>query len=45
MSGLFTIPVSGFKEGHHTFDFEIDKEFFELFEESEIEGGSPYCRH
>jgi len=40
MSGLYTIPLSGLKEGHHTFDFEIDNEFFELFEESEVKEGS-----
>jgi uncharacterized metal-binding protein YceD (DUF177 family) len=39
MSGLFTIPVSGIKEGHHTIKFEINKEFFDLFEESEIKDG------
>jgi uncharacterized metal-binding protein YceD (DUF177 family) len=39
MAELFNIPVSGLKEGHHTFDFEIDKAFFEMFEESEIEEG------
>jgi uncharacterized protein len=40
MSGLYTIPLSGLKEGHHTLDFEIDNEFFELFEESEVKEGS-----
>jgi uncharacterized metal-binding protein YceD (DUF177 family) len=40
MSGLYVIPLSGLKEGHHTFDFEIGKEFFEEFEESEIKEGS-----
>jgi len=39
MSGLYVIPLSGLKEGHHTFDFEIGKEFFEEFEESEIKEG------
>ena len=29
MSGLYVIPLSGLKEGHHTFDFEIGNEFFE----------------
>jgi uncharacterized metal-binding protein YceD (DUF177 family) len=32
--------LSGLKEGHHAVDFEIDKEFFELFEESEVKEGS-----
>lgn len=39
MSGLFTIPLSGLREGHYTFEFDIDKEFFDLFEESEIKEG------
>jgi uncharacterized protein len=40
MSGTYTLPLSGLKEGHHTIDFEIDKEFFDQFEESEIKEGS-----
>jgi uncharacterized protein len=40
MSGSYTIPLSGLKEGHHTIDFEIDKKFFEEFEESEVKEGS-----
>lgn len=40
MSQRYTIPVSGMKEGRHTFDFEIDNRFFEKFEESEIKEGS-----
>ena len=40
MSSSYTIPLSGLKEGHHTIDFEIDKEFFEPFEESEVKEGS-----
>ena len=40
MSSSYTIPLSGLKEGHHTIDFEIDKSFFELFEESEVKEGS-----
>lgn len=40
MSSSCTIPLSGLKEGHHTIDFEIDKEFFEQFEESEVKEGS-----
>jgi uncharacterized protein len=40
MSGSYTIPISGLKEGRHTIDFEIGKEFFELFEESEVKEGS-----
>jgi uncharacterized protein len=40
MSGSCTIPLSGLKEGRHTFDFEIGEAFFEQFEESEIKEGS-----
>jgi uncharacterized metal-binding protein YceD (DUF177 family) len=40
MSVSYTIPLSGLKEGQHTIDFEIGKEFFEQFEESEIDEGS-----
>jgi uncharacterized protein len=40
MSGTYTIPVSGLKEGRHTIDFEIGKEFFDRFEESEVKEGS-----
>lgn len=36
---MFVIPLSGLKEGHYTFDFEIGNEFFEKFEESEIKEG------
>ena len=39
MSRLFAIPVSGIKDGHHIFEFEITKEFFDLFDESEIREG------
>jgi uncharacterized metal-binding protein YceD (DUF177 family) len=39
MSGLFAIPVSGTKERHRTIEFEINKEFFDQFEESEIKDG------
>jgi uncharacterized metal-binding protein YceD (DUF177 family) len=39
MSEIFSIPVGGIKEGHHTFEFEIGKTFFDLFEESEIREG------
>jgi uncharacterized protein len=40
MSGLFRVPLSGLKEGRHTYDFEIGDKFFEQFEESEIKEGS-----
>jgi uncharacterized protein len=40
MSVTYTIPLIGLREGRHTLDFEIGKEFFEQFEESEIKEGS-----
>jgi uncharacterized protein len=39
MSGLFTIPISGLKEGQHYFDFKINNAFFEQFDESEVKEG------
>jgi uncharacterized protein len=39
MSGLFVIPLSGLKEGHRTYTFEIGEGFFELFDESEVKEG------
>jgi uncharacterized protein len=40
MSGLYALPISGLKEGRHYYDFEINREFFEQFEESEIKEGN-----
>lgn len=40
MSPTYIIPLSGLKEGRHLFDFEINNEFFEKFEESEVKEGS-----
>ena len=40
MSGTYTIPLSGLKEGRHDIDFEIDNKFFEKFEEAEVKEGS-----
>ena len=40
MSVSYNIPLSGLKEGRHIIDFEIGKEFFELFDESEVKEGS-----
>lgn len=37
MSGFFTIPVGGLKEGQNCFDFELDKGFLEQYEETEIQ--------
>jgi uncharacterized protein len=39
MPGLYTIPISGIKDGHHKFEFKINNTFFDLFEESEIKEG------
>ena len=36
MSELFSIPISGLKDGRHLYDFEIGNHFFDEFEESEI---------
>jgi uncharacterized protein len=43
MSSSYTILLGGLKEGHHTIDFEIDKEFFEKVEESEVKEGSLFA--
>ncbi|MGA1976946.1 MAG: DUF177 domain-containing protein [Bacteroidales bacterium] len=40
MAGSYVIPISGLKEGRRQFDFEINREFFEEFEESEIMNGA-----
>lgn len=39
MSGLYVIPLSGLKPGYSTFNFEIDREVFDMFEDSEISEG------
>jgi uncharacterized protein len=39
MAGSYTIPLAGLKEGRHSFQFEINEAFFELFEESEVKEG------
>ncbi|MFH0841752.1 MAG: hypothetical protein V1903_03935 [Bacteroidota bacterium] len=36
MSGLFTIPIGGLKEGQHYFEYTIDKAFFDQFEDPEM---------
>jgi DUF177 domain-containing protein len=43
MSGLYSISAGGQKEGHHSFHFEINNKFFELFEESEIKEGTLFA--
>ncbi|HUW92912.1 MAG TPA: DUF177 domain-containing protein [Bacteroidales bacterium] len=39
MSGLYSIPLAGLKEGRYTYDFSIGYDFFEPFKESEIRTG------
>ena len=36
MSGFYDIPLSGLKEGNHIYDFDVDRDFFEGFDETEI---------
>ncbi|MFK7937671.1 MAG: DUF177 domain-containing protein [Saprospiraceae bacterium] len=38
--GHFSIPVKGLGLGIHTYDFQLDKEFFTHFENSQITSGS-----
>jgi len=40
MSGIFIIPFKGLKVGQYSFNFNVDNEFFEKFEESEINEGN-----
>lgn len=35
----FSLPVSGMKNGNHTFSFELDDNFFQFFENSLIQKG------
>jgi len=39
MAGVYIIPLTGLKEGRHTYNFEIGKSFFAQFEGSEITEG------
>jgi len=43
MPGLLTIPIGGIKNGHQIFEFEINRPFFELFEDSEIKEGELFA--
>jgi uncharacterized metal-binding protein YceD (DUF177 family) len=36
MAGFYDIPLSGLKEGSHTYDFEVDRDFFDGYEAAEI---------
>jgi uncharacterized protein len=40
MPGSYTIQLGGLKEGRHTVDLEINSEFFDQFEESEVKEGN-----
>jgi uncharacterized protein len=35
----YVIPIYGLKEGMHEYNFEVDAEFFESFENADISGG------
>ena len=37
--GSYAVRISGLGEGDHNFSFEIDRQFFALFEHSEISNG------
>lgn len=39
MSGLYSIPLAGLKEGRYTYQFDMGDDFFEAFEESEVKKG------
>jgi len=39
MSGIYSIPLTGLKEGKHSFEFEIGDDFFDSFENSEVKRG------
>src|SRR5512133_2870049 len=39
MSGLYSIPLAGLKEGRYTYEFSIGNDFFEPFTESESRTG------
>lgn len=40
MSGFYSIPLAGLREGRYTYDFKIGDDFFEEFESSEIHHGN-----
>src|SRR6056297_2371444 len=37
MRGFYSIPLTGLKEGSHSFDFKIGSDFFNTYEESLIQ--------
>ena len=43
-SGIYAVRVSGLSDGKHTFSYDLDQEFFALFEQAEIEHGGVSAR-
>jgi uncharacterized metal-binding protein YceD (DUF177 family) len=41
--GTYSIRISGLGEGDHDFSFELDRQFFALFEHPEIENGNVHA--
>jgi uncharacterized protein len=39
MSGMYSIPLAGLREGKYTYEFNLGDDFFKAFEESEIKKG------
>lgn len=42
--GIYAVRISGLEEGDHDFSFELDKQFFDSFEQPEIENGKVLAR-
>ena len=38
--GLYAVRISGLGDGNHDFSFDLDRQFFVLFEQSEIDNGN-----
>ena len=38
-AGLYSVPLTGLKEGCHVYEFDVDNEFFSSFSKSEIQEG------
>jgi uncharacterized metal-binding protein YceD (DUF177 family) len=41
--GSYAVRISGLGEGNHNFSFELDREFFVLYEQSEISNGNVHA--
>jgi uncharacterized protein len=39
----YAVRISGLGEGEHNFSFELDRQFFVLFEHPEVDNGNVYC--